>query len=248
MIAPAPHHPDVGVPSRDELLTQHLGLVHHVARQLAARGHDAIEFDELVSAGTMGLIQALSSFDAARGHSFSTFAVPRIRGAILDELRRMDHVPRSVRRKARDLARARAEMEAELGRAPTTAEVARRVGITEEVLRHWERDLESDLQMSLDQATQDDGGRAPVQVELLAESGLPTIEERLTLEQESLRLHAAMQELKPQERNVLALYYFEELKLQEIGEVLGLSACRISQIRTAALAKLRGRLARLRAA
>src|ERR671937_890292 len=92
---------------RDALLNQHLGLVHHVARQLANRLSTAAELDELVSAGTLGLIQAVESFDKHRGLSFSTYAVPRIRGAILDELRKQDHVPRNVRRRSRDVIRAR---------------------------------------------------------------------------------------------------------------------------------------------
>lgn len=234
--------------SRQALLDQHLGLVHHVARQLAARIQDEVELDELVSAGTMGLIQALAAFDPARGHSFSTFAVPRIRGAILDELRRLDHVPRSVRRRGREIARARAELQAEHGREPTPNEMALRLGVPLEMLRRWERDVESGVLVSLDQACEDPSGRAFVPGELLAEDGRPSVEERVTLEQETARLNAALQELRPQERNVLALYYVEGLKLQEIGDVLGLSACRISQIRTGALARLRERLAGLRAA
>lgn len=234
--------------TREALLNEHLGLVHHVARQIARHVQAEMELDELVSAGTMGLIQALAAFEAARGHSFSTFAVPRIRGAILDELRRQDRVPRSVRRKSRDIARARAELQREYGRAATAREVAFQLGVTEDVLRKWERDLEITVHLPLDSIGEGDAGGAPLPGELLAESGAPTVEDRLTLEQETLQLHAAMQELKPQERNVLALHYYEGLKLQEIAEVLGLSACRISQIRTGALARLRERLSRLRAA
>lgn len=234
--------------TREALLTGHLGLVHHVARQLAGRVQVEMELDELVSAGTMGLIQAVSAFDATRGHSFSTFAVPRIRGAILDELRRQDRVPRSVRRKSREVARARSELQREHGRVPTASEVAGRLGVPDDVLRKWERDFEGSIHVPLDGACDPDSVGAAVPGELLAESGPSAVEERLTLEQETLQLHAAIQELKPQERNVLALYYFEGLKLQEIGDVLGLSACRISQIRTGALTRLRERLARLRAA
>ena len=93
--------------ARDRLLTEHLGLVHHVARQLSRRLAVEFDFDELVSAGTIGLMNAVDSFDPGRGLAFSTFAAPRIRGAILDELRRQDHVPRSIRRKSRDISAAR---------------------------------------------------------------------------------------------------------------------------------------------
>src|SRR5438128_461453 len=113
---------------RDALLTQHLGLVHHVARQLANHLSTAAELDELVSAGTLGLIQAVDSFDRNRGLSFSTYAVPRIRGAILDELRKQDHVPRNVRRRSRDVSRAREVLAGVLRRPPTVDEMSRQLG------------------------------------------------------------------------------------------------------------------------
>ena len=108
--------------ARERLLTEHLGLVHFVARQVARGISVEADFDELVSAGTIGLMSALSSFDSGRGLAFSTFAAPRIRGAILDELRRQDHVPRSVRRKARELGTARDALTRVLGRQPETRE------------------------------------------------------------------------------------------------------------------------------
>src|SRR5919205_3678092 len=110
--------------ARDRLLSAHLSLVHHVARQVSRRLAANFDFDELVSAGTMGLMSALDSFDVSRGLAFSTFAVPRIRGAILDELRRQDHVPRSVRRKTRDIQAARSALAAKLCRMPEDHEVA----------------------------------------------------------------------------------------------------------------------------
>src|ERR1700749_2702736 len=102
---------DIAAP--DLLLTENLSLVHHVARQLERKLSNELDHDELVSAGTLGLMAAMNSFDANRGLAFSTFAVPRIRGAILDELRRQDHVPRSVRRKTRDINGARATFPAQ---------------------------------------------------------------------------------------------------------------------------------------
>ena len=106
------------IAARDRLLTEHLGLVHHVARQMSRTLAVKADFDELVSAGSMGLMAALDSFDASRGLAFSTFAAPRIRGAILDELRRQDHVPRSIRRKTREIHAARESLMRALGRAP----------------------------------------------------------------------------------------------------------------------------------
>ena len=101
------HAGDGDLAARDRLLQEHLGLVHHVARQMSKTLAADVDFDELVSSGSVGLMNALEAFDASRGLAFSTFAAPRIRGSILDELRRQDHVPRSIRRKSRDISGAR---------------------------------------------------------------------------------------------------------------------------------------------
>ena len=232
---------------REVLLTQHLGLVHHVARQLARGLSTAAELDELVGAGTVGLIQAADSFDRSRGLSFSTYAVPRIRGAILDELRKQDHVPRNVRRRTRDVSRARDALASALQRAPTDAELSRQLQIPAEMLRRWELDAEGALQCSLDQPmrAESTGGAF---AEALADDRAASLDDVLSREYEVDQLKAAIVRLKEQERTVLALNFFEELKLQEIATVLGLSVCRISQIRTTALAKLRVMLRDLRAA
>jgi RNA polymerase sigma factor FliA len=232
--------------ARDVLVREHLGLVHHVARQMGGRLPIEAELDELVSAGTMGLISAISSFDVQRGLSFSTFAVPRIRGAILDELRRQDHVPRSVRRKTRDLGSARAALARTLGRNPNDVEMSERLGVPRDTVRRWELDVEGGVHVSLERS-QPERHEKPVGAELVDDEA-PSIEDLLTREQEVARLQDAIEELKDQERTVLALFYFEELKLGEIAGVMGLSPCRISQIRAAALVRLRARLARLRAA
>ena len=238
--------------ARDALVHAHLGLVHHVARQLQRRIPSDMEHDELVSAGTMGLLNAMASFDVSRGLSFSTFAVPRIRGAILDELRRQDHVPRSVRRKIRDLQLARESLANRLGRAPSDGELARELGVEAGVLRRWELDVEGSVHVSIERPRfEPHSGVNTAErgiTELLSDHEQPTVDEWLTHEQEVSRLRDALDRLKEQERTVLALYYFEELTLSEIGEVLGLSTCRISQVRSAALLKLRTRLAGLRAA
>src|SRR6185295_8839110 len=136
---------------RQALLVSHVGLVHHVARQLARRLSTEAQLDELVSAGSLGLIQAVDSFDPKRGLAFSTYAVPRIRGAILDELRRLDHVSRGVRRRARDVGMARSELSSTLGREPTEAELSRRMRVSAAQLRQWELELQGASMASLDQ-------------------------------------------------------------------------------------------------
>lgn len=234
-------------PDRDSLMTQHLGLVHHVARQLASRLSTAAELDELVSAGSLGLIQAADSFDRDRGLSFSTYAVPRIRGAILDELRKLDHVPRNVRRRTRDVARAREALGGTLRRMPSESELSRVLQIPTDLLRRWELDAQGASQSSLDQPMRAEPSGTTLG-DTISDERAPSIDDLLTHEQEVVCLKVAIAELKEQERTVLALNFFEELKLQEIATVLGLSVCRISQIRTAALARLRVRLSQLRAA
>ncbi len=238
--------PAVRRASPQTLVAAHVGLVHHVARQLASRLSTEAELDELVSAGSVGLLQAAEAFEPARGLSFSTFAVPRIRGAMLDELRRIDPMPRNVRRRTRDVSRAREELSARLHRAPTAREVASHLAVPSDQLHRWEFDAHSTNVVSFHQ---------PARVEadttlgdLLADDRETGIDDLLTREVEVEALKRAIMTLKAQERTVLSLNFFEELKLQEIADVLELSVCRISQIRTAALEKLRVALSVLRAA
>lgn len=233
--------------ARAVLLTQHVGLVHHVARQLARRLSTAADLDEMVSAGMIGLIQAADTFDVSRGLSFSTYAVPRIRGAILDELRRQDALPRNVRRRARDLGRAREVLAAKLRRQPTHDDLAYVMRVPADAIRKWELDAEGAAICSIDQPLRTEESGATL-ADTMAEDDVRGVEDLLTHEAEVERLKGAIAGLKEQERTVLSLNFFEELKLHEIAEVLQLSVCRISQIRTAALAKLRVSLSDLRAA
>lgn len=221
--------------------------MHHVARQLARRLSTEAQLDELVSAGSLGLIQAVDSFDASRGLAFSTYAVPRIRGAILDELRRLDHVSRGVRRRARDVSQARSALSTALGREATETELSNSMGVPASMLRQWELELQGAAMASLDQPVRSDHPGATLG-DAITDDRADSVEEMLTQEQELVLVREAIAGLKDQERTVLALSFFEELKLQEIAQVLGLSVCRISQIRTAALSRLRAQLSGLRAA
>jgi RNA polymerase sigma factor for flagellar operon FliA len=232
--------------ARDRLLTEHLGLVHHVARQMSRTLAVKADFDELVSAGTMGLMTALEGFDASRGLAFSTFAAPRIRGSILDELRRQDHVPRSIRRKTREISAAREALMRATGRAPEDKEIAAQLGIDLETLWRWQGEIEGAHHVPLDRAPGDREATAPTPSETLSNEAEPGVEDALNHEQEVRHLREAILKLKEQERVVLSLYYFEELKLHEIATVLDLTESRVSQIRTKALGKLRGELRPLR--
>jgi RNA polymerase sigma factor FliA len=234
--------------ARDRLLNDHLGLVHHVARQLSKTLAADVDFDELVSCGVIGLMNALEAFDTTRGLAFSTFAAPRIRGAILDELRRQDHVPRSIRKKSRDIGGAREALTREHGRTPEDKEIAAHLGVDLDTLWRWKADVEGIFHMPLDVSTSPTEKSAPTPGELLSGEGDDSIEDELNLEEEVHVLRDAIMELKEQERVVLSLYYFEELKLHEIATILELTESRISQIRSKALQKLRGVMAPLREA
>jgi RNA polymerase sigma factor for flagellar operon FliA len=232
--------------ARQQLLNEHLGLVYFVARQIGSGVAKYVEFDELVSAGSLGLISALHSFDASRGLAFSTFAAPRIRGAVLDELRRQDSVPRSIRRKTREMNAATESLGRKNGQRPSEKELAAELGIDMETLWRWQADLEGAVHLSLDRSAQSDNDDASAPVETMAVADPDDVEENMTFNQEVTFLREAILKLGKQERTVLSLYYFEELKLHEIAKVLGLTESRVSQIRSKALGNLRKVMAPLR--
>jgi RNA polymerase sigma factor for flagellar operon FliA len=232
--------------ARDALLKEHLSLVHHVARQLSRTLAAPADFDELVSCGAMGLMSALDAFDTSRGLAFSTFAVPRIRGAILDELRRQDHVPRSIRRKTREISAARETLTRIFGRAASDKEVAEHLGLDLDTLWRWQADSESAVHVPLEHTTTDGEGNTQHILEPLTNDAESPVDEEISRQQEHEILRNSLSTLKEQERIVLTLYYFEELKLHEIADVLELTESRVSQIRAKALGKLRVELAGFR--
>ncbi|HVO36462.1 MAG TPA: FliA/WhiG family RNA polymerase sigma factor [Gemmatimonadales bacterium] len=230
------------VAARAQLLDQHLGLVQAIAREIAQRVPPEVELDDLVSAGTLGLVRALESFEPARGLEFSTYATPRIRGAILDELRAQDWVPRSVRRRAREIAAAVAALEHRLGRSPSPAEVARELGIALDEYWRWRRDVDRTTLVRFPR-TPDGAAGDDLLADPISEAAAVSPDDAgFEREDETAALRALLAELPPTERSVLALYYYEEMNLRQIGEVLHLTESRISQIRSRALQRLRERL------
>ncbi len=234
--------------ARDALLEAHLTLVYHVAQQVCGLLSTRHELDELVSYGTLGLISALDSFDTSRGLAFSTYAVPRIRGAILDELRRQDHVPRSVRRKMRAMASARETLSQQNGRQASDHEVAEFLGMDDATMCRWTASATQAGQLSIEESLTTEDGELAGGFDELSTAGSVTIEDEMTRDQEIRIMTEALKELKAQERHVLVLYYHEELKMHEVASVLGVTESRVSQIRTRALAKLRERMAPVRGA
>ena len=230
---------------RQQMMAENLGLVHFVARSVARSVGGEVELDELVSAGTLGLMSSVDAFDVSRGLAFSTFATPRIRGAMIDELRRQDHVPRSVRRKTRELRAAQDKLRTTSDARPTDRQTAEQLGIDVDTLWRWEAEVEGTVMVPLDNSPVDDDGGVS-EAEVLGGISDDDIEQRVGLSQEVELMRDAILTLKEQERIVLSLYYYEDLKLHEIAMALGITESRVSQIRTKALANLRVKLAPMR--
>lgn len=229
--------------ARRQLLDGYLGLVHHVAREIGART-PAVELDELVSAGTLGLVRALESFDLSRGLAFSTYAMQRIRGAILNDLRARDWTPRSVRAKARQLGAAVASLEHRLARAPEPSEIADALGIDLATYWRWQAAVDAGVVVSLDQPSPSDRAEeGPLLRDTLDDPDAPVPGAALAKGEQMAGLHAAIGELPEKARLVLAMYYFEELNLRQIAEVLHVTESRVSQIHTQSLRQLRTLLA-----
>ncbi len=235
------YHREETAETRATLLNKYLPLVRNVAGRMAVGFPRSVELNDLVNTGVIGLVEAFGNYDPERGVKFETFAVPRIRGAILDELRALDWVPRSTRAKSREIDRALTILENVHGRKPSSAELAKKIGITVEELLTSQGDVSHANILSLDETLfkEDDNHQVP---------RIETIKEKKDkgalsdLEKSELRvfLSTAIDRLTEQEKLVIALYYFEELTLKEIGEVMSISESRVSQIHTKAVLKLRG--------
>lgn len=220
--------------AREWLVVHHASLVKFVAGRLAAGLPRSVDTGDLVSAGVFGLMSAIDRFDPAQGAKFETYAVPRIRGAILDSLRALDWVPRSVRSRARSVQDAITRLEHTLGRAPSDDEVAAELGIAPEELLRWLSDVAAGSVGPLDH----------VALDVAPGEGLAESQPGHALEQDELRriMRAEIGRLPEREQAVLVLYYDDGLTLAEIGEALGVTESRVSQIHSRAVLHLRSRL------
>jgi RNA polymerase sigma factor FliA len=226
--------------SPEDLAQCNLGLVIEIARNIKRRLPSTLEFDELVGAGNLGLVEAACRFDPAKGTSFKTFATPRIRGAIIDSLRRVDPVSRSLRSHQKTLERVNAELMLLLGRHPTEAETAKRFHVS---LRRW-RKLRRELYEAGCIVNSDpvNGAGIPADPDALP-GGWADPEQLADLAETRQILLWAMGMLPHRYQYVLQLYHFEERTIKQIGIRLGVDESRVSQIRAAALAKLQVQLA-----
>jgi RNA polymerase sigma factor for flagellar operon FliA len=232
--------------ARERIVEENLRLVHHVAHRIRKGLRGDVEFDELVDAGCLGLLHAIDSYDPDRGLAFSTFAFPRIRGAILDDLRKADVAGRDTRRRRRMIAEAEREVAAEFEGETGSGRVAEHMNIDVETLHRWKAAAHRTTHISLDKRLSGADGEGPTIGEVVADHDAQNVEDRIGFEQESAVMRREFQCLSERERIVLMLYYHDELKLREIAEVLGITDSRVSQIRTKALQTLRTRLRPLR--
>jgi RNA polymerase sigma factor for flagellar operon FliA len=227
---------------RDRLILTYAPLVKFVAGRLGATLPSHVDEQDLVSYGLLGLIGAIERFDPSREIKFETYAIARIKGAIIDELRSLDWVPRSVRTRARQIERAIAELERTLMRAPTDTEIAEKVGITGEELEESLTEISRTSIAALDEIWSPAGGDQVSLIDTIEDQSGPNPE--VTLEQTELKeaLGEAISRLPEREKLVVTLYYYEELTLREIGEVLGVTESRVSQLHTKAVLRLKARL------
>jgi RNA polymerase sigma factor for flagellar operon FliA len=226
--------------TRDKLLNEYLPLVKNVAGRMAIGFPKSVELNDLISTGVIGLIEAFNNYDPSRGVKFETYAVPRIRGAILDELRALDWVPRSTRAKSREIEKAMTKLENRLGRSPSEMELAKQLNISTDELLTALDDVSSTTLLSLDEliCREDDNRQVP-RIETIQNEGVSNILHDLERVELRAFLINAISTLSEQERLVVALYYYEELTLKEIGEVMLISESRVSQIHTKAVLRLR---------
>jgi RNA polymerase sigma factor for flagellar operon FliA len=228
--------------SKDDLLRRFAPLVRHVVERIAATLPRNVDHEDLYSAGVLGLLDAHAKFDPRKGVKFETYAVWRIKGGVLDQLRALDWASRSMRRKARNLDGVMRKLDQRLGRAASDDEVAREMKMTRGDYYRLLDQVRGAVLVSLDESRSSDDQEPTTLADHLADPTNVNLEERLAEEEDKLVLLRTLDQLPQQERLVVSLYYYEHLTLKEIGRALGISESRVSQVHTRAMMRLRLRL------
>jgi len=232
---------------RDYFVIKYAPLIKYVAGKISIALPQSIEFDDLVSYGVFGLIDAISKYDPTRGIKFKTYAMTRIRGAIFDELRSIDWIPRSIRQKAKQIEQVITDLENKLGRTVEYEEIAREMGVSNDEFQVLLNKLSGTSLLSLNDIWYlgDDNDELSILETLEAPENMnPDV----LIEKEEIRDYIidAIKKLPDKEKKVIVLYYYEDLTLKEIGEVLDVTESRVSQLHTKAIMRLRGRLGRIK--
>ena len=230
---------------RDRLILTYAPLVKYVAGRLGSGLPAHVDEGDLVSYGLLGLIGAIERYDPDRDVKFETYAIARIKGSIIDELRAMDWVPRSVRSRAREIERAIADLEAKLGRAPTDEEIAGKLGLSQDELDESLSEISRSSIAALDElwTVQGSSGDQIALIDTIEDTQGPEPQSALDASEVKEMIADAISRLPEREKLVITLYYYEELTLREIGEVLGVTESRVSQLHTKAILRLKARLA-----
>jgi len=239
--ATAQQQHSMGGASREEIIREHLPLVKQVAQRFYVGPSSPVEMSDLVQYGVMGLIDATEKFDASRGASFQSYARFRIKGSILDGLRHVDFVPRSVRRKRRELQAATQRVEQRQGGAASSEEIAQAMDLDPEELRALQERVRS-VNVSSVEEMAERGCESELTDALAPEEESPEPEAALEREETRRVLRDAIGALPEKERLVLSLYYYDECTMREVGEVLGVTESRVSQLHAKAIGRLKCRL------
>lgn len=228
--------------TKEKLILEYAPLIKFIAQKIAVRLPSNIEFDDLVSSGVIGLMDAIDKYDPSRDNKFKTYAEFRIRGAILDELRAQDWVPRSVREKAKSLERVHMRLEQALGRIPTEDELTTELKMTKEEYFSLLNQVKSVSILSLDEAGSFNSSDRKSILSLIESCKIPSPIAQLNIKAVKEIVTKAIESLPEKQRLVLSLYYYEDLNLKEIGRVLSVTESRVSQLHTQAVLWLRRKL------
>jgi RNA polymerase sigma factor for flagellar operon FliA len=228
--------------SKDELLQRFAPLVRHVVERVASTLPRNVDHEDLYSAGVLGLLDAHAKFDPQKGVKFETYAVWRIKGAVLDQLRALDWVSRSMRRKARNLDGVTRKLDQKLGRAASEDEVAREMKMSRGDFYRLLDHVRGAVLVSLDESRSGDDQEPSTLADHLPDPHALDIEARLEEQQSRVVILRTLDQLPEQERLVVALYYYEHMTLSEIGRALGISESRVSQVHSRAMSRMRLRL------
>jgi len=234
---------------REQLILEHLPQIKYIAHRISTKLPSHVELNDLVSAGVLGLLDAVEKFDPSRGVKFKTYAELRVKGAILDSLRNLDWAPRSLRKRSKDLEKAYKELEQKLGRPASDKEVSDHMGVAlEEFYELVDQIKGLNLGSFQEMSSPDDDRSSEPLVRYVPDS--PQADPFFMFQKSELRdlLAIAIDALPKKERLVISLYYYDELTMKEIGKVLGVNESRISQLHTKAMLRLRTKLRKVKEA